>query len=54
MAVVTPQVAGTVYERLSPVSHTTVPLDSTIMYLYSKVVPAGRSMVANHRLSVDV
>ena len=33
---------GTVYTRLAPDSYVTVPLLSTLMNLYSKLVPAGK------------
>lgn len=36
---------GTVYARLAPDSYVTEPLLSTLMNLYSKLVPAGRLIV---------
>lgn len=39
---------GTVYTRLAPDSYVTAPLLSTLMYLYSKLVPAGRLIFVDH------
>ena len=39
---------GTVYTRLAPDSYVTVPLLSTLMNLYSKLVPAGRLIFVDH------
>jgi hypothetical protein len=38
---------GTVYSRLAPDSYVTAPLLSTLMNLYSKLIPAGKSIVVN-------
>lgn len=43
------QPVGTVYDRFGSLSHTTVPSDSFLMNLYSKVVPAGSVTVVVHR-----
>lgn len=39
---------GTAYWRLAPDSYVTAPLLSTLMNLYSKLVPAGRSIFVVH------
>ena len=42
------QLLGTVYALFAPDSYVTAPLLSTLMNLYSKVVPAGRLSVVVH------
>jgi hypothetical protein len=43
------QLLGTVYTRFAPDSYVTAPLLSTLINLYSKLVPAGRLRVVVHR-----
>lgn len=48
------QLWGTVYCLFAPDSYVTAPLLSTLMNLYSKVVPAGKLIVVIHNGFDDV
>lgn len=48
------QLLGTVYALFVPDSYVTAPLLSTLMNLYSKLVPAGRLRVVVHNGFAEV